>query len=617
MALADLAREDEQALLADERAALGALREALVAAEATPDDLAVLRQAEADLDALFLLVIVGEFNAGKSAFINALLGAPVLEEGVTPTTAAITLVRYGDTPAERRQDGVLERDYPDPLLRTLAIVDTPGTNAVLREHEALTDRFVPRADLVLFVTSADRPFSESERAFMERIRAWGKKLVLVLNKADLLGGPDELAAQIAFVREQARRLLGLEPEVFPVSARQALAAKRQGAGARGQRPALAAGDGGPGSGDRGQGTGDGNRPTPYPIPQPPVPLLPEPWQRLESYLRETLDDRARLRLKLTSPLGVADRLAERYHAAAEAQLATLRGDLQLGEHLAAQLDVYRGDLERDFSYRLQEIDNLLHDLNARGTAFFDDTLRLGRVFDLFNQGRIRGEFEAQVVADTPQRIDRSAQDLIDWMAEQDVRLWEAVREQLERRQATRAAGGPSDRLLGGVERDRRALLGSLAATAREVVLRHDHGREAEELAGQVRAAITQATLVEAGAVGFGAITLMVMGSVAADLTGILASVAIAGLGLFVLPLQKKRVTERFRESTEALRAQLTGAMREAFTRELSQSLERIHNALAPYERFARVEHDRAAQLERALAASRAALAALRARADQL
>jgi small GTP-binding protein len=581
MALADLARERDQALLADERAALGALREALVAAEATPDDLAVLRQAEADLDTLFLLVVVGEFNAGKSAFINALLGEPVLAEGVTPTTAAITLVRYGDVPAERRQDGVVERDYPDPLLRTLSIVDTPGTNAVLREHEALTDRFVPRADLVMFVTSADRPFSESERAFMERIRAWGKKLVLVLNKADLLAGPDEVAAQIAFVREQAQRLLGLVPEVFPVSARQALAAKRQ------------------------------------PSPYPSTPIIPEPWQRLESYLRETLDDRERLRLKLTSPLGVADRLAERYHAAAETQVATLRGDLQLGEHLAAQLEVYRADLERDFNYRLQEIDNLLHELNTRGTDFFEETLRLGRVFDLFNQGRIRGEFEAQVIADTPQRIDRAAQDLIDWMAEQDVRLWEAVREQLERRQATRAAGGPSDRLLGGVERDRRALLGSLSSTAREVVLRHNHAREAEELAAQVRSAITQATLVEAGAVGFGALTLVVMGSVAADLTGILASIAIAGLGLFVLPLQKRRVTERFRQSTEDLRAQLTGAMREAFARELSQSLERIRNALAPYERFARVEHDRAAQIERALAASRADLTALRIRAEQL
>jgi hypothetical protein len=516
-----------------------------------------------------------------------------MPEGVTPTTSLVHLLVYGEPGEdERTPDGVIVHKHSAPFLREINVVDTPGTNAILREHEALTRRFVPRSDLVLFVTSADRPFSESERAFMERIRAWGKKLVVVLNKADLLASPDEVAAQIAFVREQAQRLLGLTPEVFPVSARQALAAKQSSA-ISGQPSVV----------------GDQTAHA--------AAALPETWQRLEGYLRETLDDRERLRLKLTSPLGVADRLAERYHAAAETQLATLRGDLQLGEHLAAQLEVYRADLERDFTYRLQEIDNLLHELNARGIAFFDDTLRLGRVFDLFNQGRIRSEFEAQVVADTPRRIDRASQDLIDWMAEQDVRLWEAVREQLERRQATRAPGGPSDRLLGGVERDRRALLGSIAATAREVVLRHNHAQEAEELAAQVRAAITQATLVEAGAVGFGAITLAIMGSVAADLTGILASIAIAGLGLFVLPLQKRRVSERFRQSTEALRAQLTGAMREAFARELNQSLERIRNALAPYERFARVEHDRAAQLEAALAARRAALAALRARAEQL
>ena len=102
-----------------------------------------------------------------------------------------------------------------------------------------------------------------------------------------------------------------------------------------------------------------------------------------------------------------------------------------------------------------------------------------------------------------------------------------------------------------------------------MVLRHDHAHEAESLAGEVRAAITGAALVEAGAVGFGAITLAIMGSVAADLTGILASIAIAGLGLIILPMQKRRVTEQFRQSTERLREQLTGAMREAFERELT------------------------------------------------
>ena len=73
-----------------------------------------------------------------------------------------------------------------PLLRDIHIVDTPGTNAIMREHERITAEFVPRSDLVLFVTSADRPFTETERAFLEQIRGWGKKVVVVINKIDIL-----------------------------------------------------------------------------------------------------------------------------------------------------------------------------------------------------------------------------------------------------------------------------------------------------------------------------------------------------------------------------------------------------------------------------------------------
>ncbi len=72
------------------------------------------------------------------------------------------------------------------ILRQCHLVDTPGTNALDRSHEALTTHYVPRADLVLFVTSADRPFSESERVFLEQIREWGKKVVVAVNKIDIL-----------------------------------------------------------------------------------------------------------------------------------------------------------------------------------------------------------------------------------------------------------------------------------------------------------------------------------------------------------------------------------------------------------------------------------------------
>ena len=76
---------------------LGRLRTALAKFDAAPEHQTALEQSIEQLDELFLLVIVGEFNAGKSAFINALVGSKVAEEGVTPTTAQINILQYGET----------------------------------------------------------------------------------------------------------------------------------------------------------------------------------------------------------------------------------------------------------------------------------------------------------------------------------------------------------------------------------------------------------------------------------------------------------------------------------------------------------------------------------------
>ncbi|MGI5836982.1 MAG: dynamin family protein, partial [Chloroflexota bacterium] len=220
--LSKLLSERDSQLRNQTRTAIEDLRAELAAFGAAKEDLDTLRQAALDLESLFLLVVVGEFNAGKSALINSLLGAPLLEEGVTPTTTSINLLHYGEAGAERwLSRHVLEREYNAPILRDVAVVDTPGTNAVLREHQVLTEQFVPRSDLVLFVTSADRPFTESERAFLEAIRSWGKKVVLVINKIDLLRNERELEQVTGFVGEKVSQLLGFQPHIFPVSARRA------------------------------------------------------------------------------------------------------------------------------------------------------------------------------------------------------------------------------------------------------------------------------------------------------------------------------------------------------------------------------------------------------------
>ncbi len=157
----DILDNQQMEIRSAERESLLALREAIEPLGPEASDVSALKQAEADLEELFLLVVVGEFNSGKSAFINALLGEEVLPEGVTPTTASINLLRYGPQVTETQSsDFVTERTYPAPFLRDISIVDTPGTNAIIRQHEALTRTFVPRSDMVLFITSADRPFTE-------------------------------------------------------------------------------------------------------------------------------------------------------------------------------------------------------------------------------------------------------------------------------------------------------------------------------------------------------------------------------------------------------------------------------------------------------------------------
>lgn len=547
--------ETTRALLRDERIVFGRIRELLAANGATAQAIEQLRQAELDLDEPFLLVIVGEFNAGKSAFINALLGESVLREGVTPTTAVVTRVRYAASTIERRNGDILEVGFPLDLLKDVVVVDTPGTNAILREHEAITTQFVPRADLVLFVTSADRPFTESERLFMQHIRDWGKKVVVVLNKIDLLSA-SQVDEQVEFVRDGVERLLGFRPAVFPVSARAALLGRAtDDASAR-------------------VASGMGSR-----------------FDTLEEFVRSTLDERGRLALKLTSPLGVAERVARTFVMAAEEKLALLSADVELVESIDRQLSEYRSSMDRDFSLRLQSLENIMNDMLLRGIAYMDDTLRFGRVIDLLRQKVIRDEFERVVVADAPRRIDGVAQDLIDWMVDQDLRMWRTVTDQVERRRAA-TLDPPAERLAGSFEYDRRALLGSLGSSARGVLQAHDHQREAVQLAQSVRDAVAQASLLEAGALGLGAVTLALVGSAAADVTGLFAASVLAGVGFWLLPRKRSQAKAQFRARSEELRDRLVTALRDEFQRELDRSIQRIRDAIAPYQRFVRAERER-------------------------
>lgn len=553
--------EQQFEILNQERALLENLRVTLARLDAVPDDQRRLEQSLRQLEELFLLVVVGEFNAGKSAFINALLGQSLLAEGVTPTTDRVQVLRYGlESTQSVRDEDTSVLTLPVEWLRDINIVDTPGTNAVMQHHQRITEDFVPRSDLVLFVTSADRPFAESERIFLERVREWGKKVVVIINKIDIFEDETQIQQVIQFVGDNALPLLGIRPQIFAVSARLAQKAKSV-TGV--ERSAL--------------------------------------WQAscfgpLEEFILNTLDERQRLYLKFENPLGIAARLAEKYTASTRARLDLLHTDFKTIDRIDDQLLNYEGDMRHNFKYKLSHVDNVLHRMSARGVEFFDETLRLGRVIDLLNTSRVRAEFEQKVVASAAQEVEDQVRDLIEWLIDQDFREWQRVIDYVNRQ-----AELHGDQIVGQVgaqfDQTRREQLASAQRAAREVISSYNKIDEARALADSVRTAIAQTALVEVGAIGLGAVLVALLHTVAADVTGVLAAGTVAVLGLFILPRRRETAKQQLRDRIEELRTRLTTILTEQFDRELLDSLQRIREAIAPYTGFVRREREKLDEIE--------------------
>ncbi len=561
-------------ILQDERRLLEDLQVTLTRLDAPNADLTLIRNALAQLEELFLMVVVGEFNAGKSAVINALLGDRYLLEGVVPTTNELILIRHTDAVEQPGADtGMATLRLPVPWLREVNLVDTPGTNAIIRQHQEITEHFVPRSDLVLFVTSADRPFSESERAFLQQIRDWGKKIVIVVNKIELLTTEEERGQVLEFVKKNAQELLGVAPAIFSVSARLALEAKQ-------------AASAGVSAGRKSAGRQKSSDPA----------LTNHSWRRsqfgaLEQYILDALDAGERVRLQLSNPIGIAAALIAQYQQVTGQRQDLLRGDFQALDAIDQQLEAYQSDMRRDFQYQSDRVDNVLFELIERGDRFFDEHLRITRIAELVNSERLRGEFERRVLADTSREIEHHVSELIDWLIDRDYRQWQAVMEFIDRRSLQH-----TDQIIGQVRGEfdfnRQNLLKSVGRSAQEVVDSYDREAEALKLAQDVQRAIIQTAAVEVGAIGLGAILVVILNTTFLDVTGVLGASALAALGLYVLPYRRQKVKAQLRARIGDLRQRLDAAITHQFESELTASVQRIREAIAPYTRFVRVEREK-------------------------
>ncbi|MCG8326178.1 MAG: dynamin family protein [Chitinophagales bacterium] len=171
----------------------------------------------------FMFVIVGEVKAGKSSFINALLdtGREITKVAPQPMTDTIQQILYGDEEEIVEINPFLKKIFlPVDILKEIAIVDTPGTNTIVENHQQITESFIPASDLIVFVFEAKNPYRQSAWEFFDYIHSdWRKKVIFVLQQKDLMNEND-LAVNINGVAEYAEKKGIAQPNVFTVSAKQ-------------------------------------------------------------------------------------------------------------------------------------------------------------------------------------------------------------------------------------------------------------------------------------------------------------------------------------------------------------------------------------------------------------
>ena len=198
-----------------------------------------------DFDRPLLVTVMGEFSSGKSTLINAFLEQDAAPTSITPTTATINLVKFGRKRAGRiiyrdghsetfGWDSILEKLaqltpqqasiiqlvellLPLPELERVNLVDTPGLNSILPEHEQIARAFIRRADAIIWVFSAGQTAKKSEATALQDIHRQGKQILGVLNKVDQL-----TATEIEEVTQFVHQQLGDTLEaIIPASTKQA------------------------------------------------------------------------------------------------------------------------------------------------------------------------------------------------------------------------------------------------------------------------------------------------------------------------------------------------------------------------------------------------------------
>lgn len=217
----------------------------------------------------FSIVVVGEFSAGKSTLLNAMMGRRMLPSFTQETTATVNFLR-GKNEAPNNEPGIVYYNdgtygvLPDTELKTIEkfvstkgenvastvnhldvyldseflkdgvmLVDSPGLNGVAEGHKEITENQIKQSNASIFMFDATRPGSKTDFDTLGNLRENVNKIFILLNKVDMIKEDEDetVDSVIEGVKKNYKKMfpeVTEEPEIYPVSAGTALRNREKG-----------------------------------------------------------------------------------------------------------------------------------------------------------------------------------------------------------------------------------------------------------------------------------------------------------------------------------------------------------------------------------------------------
>ena len=470
-----------------------------------------------------LFVVVGEVKAGKSSLLNGLFGQEFAKVDVLPATDRICIFRYG---AEEKTVDVsphlIERYLPIDFLRDFNVVDTPGTNTMVAEHQRLTEDFVPRADLVLFVFSVVNPWTQSAWDLLKFVQQrWLKTVVFVLQQADLRD-PSEVTVIRRHLEDTALQRLGFVPPIFAVSARQALLARQ-------------------------------------------TPGQDKLWQEsqfgpLEDQINFIVSDSSASMRKLQSAWQTGQVILNDIATEVEEAFRVIRRDEDRLDRINRFLHSRREQTLRQVRGFARGIEQACRECARQGTLLLGQRLTFWTTLKLvWRRDDWQRDFQAEMETKLRQIVQPQIDNAVQ-LLESDLRgIWPQLQDMIDT-QFGPDARAQAPRTAPDFAQQRRELLQSIQLTLAERI----NGRAIEEQLETIFRETSDRLRIPAGVVAAGGLVAVIaaMSSAAvADVTGVLA-VSAAVLGTLLARRQRQKILHTYSAEMNAKREELVNAIEE-------------------------------------------------------